>query len=105
MITNLNDYWQTVQEKGTDAVKILLETEALFALTEAKAVVGLLGCPPPTDDDVTLIQERLVCLLIAHRAQVIAGYLMERAMGIPLASAEDPGIVVPGEVKPNRPKY
>jgi len=86
MITDLNTYWAQTMDGGTPEAKSLLQMEALFAGTEAKIL--------STQMNEKVIQERLICLLIAHRSQVIASYLMERASGVPVP-ADGPGPVVP----------
>lgn len=94
MITQLEDYWKLVMETGTEEAKSLLQTEALFARTEAAAVLLVLG--QAQDEAVAMIEleKRLMCLLIAHRGPVLAQFLMERGRGVPMAT-DGPGPVVP----------
>lgn len=79
---------------------MLLMTETLFSLTEAKAIIALVQAELPVKMDESLqkdIHERIVCLLIAHRGPVLAQFLMEQARGIPLP-VDGPGPVVPDSV-------
>lgn len=95
MITTLQEYYDATMASGTPEAKALLQMESMFAATEAERIVS------DGRKDNTLstrqIQERLVCLLISHRGLVIAGYLQERARGVPMAT-DGPGPVVPGDL-------
>lgn len=93
MITSLEDYAKMVEQTGTAEVKMLFLQECLFAATEAKAVLSLVrACNHDTVAEKEVV-DRLICLLIAHRGPVMAGYLMERARG--LKPVDGPGPVVP----------
>lgn len=94
MITNLTDYWNQVNQSGTPEAKLLLTTEALFALTEAKAIARISGHGEEDTAFIAKLQERILCLLICHRGPVLANWLMERASGKPIP-VDGPGPVVP----------
>jgi hypothetical protein len=102
MIQNLNDYHNDVMARGTPQAKMLLGMEEMFAGTEAKVIMAKFfpsaidGNASSVKDDLYWIQERLVCLLISHRGQVLANFVMECSTGTPMN--QDGAVVVPGEM-------
>lgn len=103
MITTLDEYAKLVEETGTPEAKMLFFQECLFAGTEAKAILGLIRTSEHATVTERMLVDRLVCLLIAHRGPVMAGYLMERARGVTMA-VDGPGPVVPS-VPPHDSRY
>lgn len=95
MITTLDEYYKNTMAHGTVEAKSLLEFECLFAGTETERIVSDIR----RDNNLSSrqIQERLICLLISHRALVIASFLQERARGVPMP-IDGPGPVVPGDL-------
>lgn len=86
MMTTIDEYHEQVMKSGTEHAKTLMIEEALMSATLAKKL-------KQQNLSVAEVQRELMCLLIAHRPQVLVNYMLERADGIPLA--KDGPVVVP----------
>lgn len=86
MITTIDEYYEQVMKHGTGPAKTLMTEEALMSATMAKKLKH-------QNLSVAEVQRELMCLLIAHRPQVLVNYMLERAEGIPIG--KDGPVVVP----------
>lgn len=92
MIQSVRTYYEDVMARGTPNCKLLLLEEAMFAATEAKAIAAFATAADASMSVIEAeIQDRLIALLVSHRAQVISNFLMERASGrrIQMAGGND----------------